>query len=46
LQSRGIDRKHAEDLLIEAFAKDIIAEHPFEPGKKRLYKVLAESILR
>ncbi|MBP5246775.1 MAG: SufD family Fe-S cluster assembly protein [Fibrobacter sp.] len=46
LQSRGIDKKHAEELLIEAFAKDIIAEHPFEPGKQRLAKVLAETFLR
>ncbi len=46
LQSRGIDKKRAKDLLIEAFAKDIIAEHPFEPGKQRLYKVLNETLLR
>lgn len=46
LQSRGIDRKHAEELLIGAFAKDLIAEHPFEPGKQRLFKVLSEVLAK
>lgn len=40
LESRGIDKKRAEDLLIRAFAKDVIAEHPFPAGKRRLSAVL------
>lgn len=40
LESRGIDKKRAEVLLIRAFAKDIIAEHPFPAGKHRLSAVL------
>lgn len=40
LESRGIDKKRAEDLLVRAFAKDVIAEHPFPAGKRRLSAVL------
>ncbi len=40
LESRGIDKKRAEDFLIRAFAKDVIAEHPFPAGKRRLSAVL------
>lgn len=40
LESRGIDKKRAEDLLIRAFAKDVISEHPFSAGRKRLEAVL------
>ncbi len=40
LESRGIERKRAEELLVRAFAKDVIAEHPFQAGKNRLFAVL------
>ncbi len=40
LESRGIERKRAEELLVRAFAKDVIAEHPFPAGKNRLFAVL------
>lgn len=40
LESRGIDKKRAEEFLIRAFAKDVIAEHPFPAGKRRLSAVL------
>lgn len=43
LESRGIERNRAENLLIRAFARDVIAEHPFEAGRRRLSPLLDAS---
>ncbi len=40
LESRGIERKRAEELLVRAFAKEVIADHPFYPARNRLFAVL------
>lgn len=40
LESRGIERDRAQNLLIRAFARDVIAEHPFEAGRRRLLPLL------
>lgn len=40
LTSRGIEKEKAEALLQQAFAKDLIAEHPGKAGRERLFKLL------
>ena len=40
LTSRGIEKEKAEALLQQAFAKDLIAEHPGQAGRERLFKLL------
>lgn len=40
LESRGIDRRRAKELLIRSFAAEVVREHPFAAARARIGKLL------
>ncbi|MCK9183328.1 MAG: SufD family Fe-S cluster assembly protein [Fibrobacteraceae bacterium] len=44
LLSRGLNKKSAEQLLIRAFAEEVLSEHPYQAGQERLRKILQKLI--